>query len=268
MTLGTTDSTQSRNGYSEVNGIKMYYEMHGDSGEYLVLIHGGGSTINTTFGKILPLLAKNFRVIAMELQAHGRTGDRNAPESFEQDADDVAMLLKNLGIQKALLLGFSNGGNTAMQVTMRHPDIVNRLIIASSFYKRNGMMPGFFEGMAGATLDVMPQALKDAFLKVNPDSNKLLNMFNKDKQRMLDFKDWADDALRSIKVPTLIISGDKDVMVSEHAVAMSRLIPNSRLVILPAYHGEYMGVAESPDPGMATIEVTSSLIEGFLNKLQ
>src|SRR5215510_12061102 len=110
--------------YANVNGIKMYYEIHGE-GKPLVLIHGGGSTIQSTFGKILPLLAQHYKVIAVELQAHGRTHDRDTPETFEQDANDVAALLQYLQIKKAHLLGFSNGGQTAMRAAITHPAIVD-----------------------------------------------------------------------------------------------------------------------------------------------
>jgi pimeloyl-ACP methyl ester carboxylesterase len=254
-----------KNSYADVNNIKMYYEIHG-RGEPVVLIHGGGSTINTSFEKILPMLAKDYQVIVMDLQAHGRTGDRNAPESFEQDANDVAALLRNLHIDKASFLGFSNGGNTAMQMAFRHPELVKKLILASTFYKREGLPSGFFEGMKQATLDVMPEALKNAFLKINPDKNKLLNMFNKDRERMLNFKDWKDEMLQSIKVPTLIINGDRDVILNEHTVKMSKLISNSRLMILPAEHGAYIGAAESPVIGNKIIEMTVEVIKDFLNE--
>ena len=260
------DTSYFKSGYSNVNGIKMYYEVHGDKGEFLVLIHGGGSTIGTSFGKILPMLAKDHQVIAVELQAHGHTGDRNSPESFEQDADDVAALLHNLNIPKASFLGFSNGGNTAMQIAFRHPEIVNKLILASTFYKREAFPHGFFEGMKQATIKDMPEALRNAFLKINPDSNSLLTMFNKDRERMVQFKDWKDETISSIKAPTLIIDGDHDVISPEHAIAMSRLIVNSRLMILPATHGSYMGAAESPEPGSKMPEMTVEIIEEFLNK--
>lgn len=253
-----------KSGYAPVNGIKMYYEIHGDKGDVLVLIHGGGSTIGTSFGRILPLLATEFQVVAVETQAHGHTTDRDAPESFEQDADDVAALMRFLQIPKASIFGFSNGGNDAMQITLRHPEVVDKLILASSFYKREGMIPGFFDGMKQATLDVMPQSLKEAFLKINPDSSRLMAMFTKDRDRMLRFTDWSDNALRSIKVPTLIINGDRDVVLTSHAVAMSGLIKNSRLIILPAAHGEYMGTAEAPDPGNKRIEMTAEMIKDFL----
>ncbi len=253
-------------GYSDVNGISMYYEMHGNSGEYLVLIHGGGSTIGTTFGTILPMLAKDFKVIAVELQGHGHTSDRNAPESFEQDADDVAALMKNLKIPRASIFGFSNGGNTAMQIAIRYPDIVNKLILASTFYKREGFPPGFYDGMKNATLNDMPQSLKKAFLDITPDSGKLLTMFNKDRERMVQFKDWSDEVVGSITAPTLIIAGDHDVVSSQHTIALSSVIKNSRLMIIPAMHGEYIGVAEIPNPNNKMPEMTVGIIKEFLKK--
>src|ERR1700755_2353527 len=101
--------------FSEVNGLNMYYEIHGE-GKPLVLIHGGGSTIYSTFRTTLPMLAKHYKIIAVELQAHGHTSDRDAPESFAQDADDVAALLHQLNITKAYIFGFSNGGSTTLQI--------------------------------------------------------------------------------------------------------------------------------------------------------
>src|SRR4051794_13125046 len=114
------DTTNYPSGYSEVNGLNMYYEIHG-KGEPLVLIHGGGSTIETSFGRIIPTLTKHRQIIAVELQAHGRTNDRNTELSFEQDADDVVGLLENLTIGKADFLGFSNGGSTVIEILLRHP---------------------------------------------------------------------------------------------------------------------------------------------------
>lgn len=117
ITMGTMGF---KSGYSEVNGLKMYYEIYGQ-GKPLILIHGGGSTIQSNFEKVIPLFAKNRQVIAVELQAHGRTSDREADLSFEQDADDIAALLKNLSINKADFFGFSNGGTTTLQIAIRHP---------------------------------------------------------------------------------------------------------------------------------------------------
>jgi pimeloyl-ACP methyl ester carboxylesterase len=107
---------------------------------------GVGSTIQTSFEKVIPLLAKNRMVLAMELQAHGRTSDRDADLTFEQDADDVATLLKNLAIDEADIFGFSNGGTTALQLAIRHPQLVDKLILGSALAKRNGV-PDWFWGL-------------------------------------------------------------------------------------------------------------------------
>ena len=151
-----------KSGYCEVNGLKMYYEVYGE-GKPLVLIHGGGSTIQTTFGNLIPLLATSRQVVAMDLQAHGRTGDRPTALSFEQDADDIAALLNNLNITKADFLGYSNGGHTLIEMGLRHPAMINKMVIASAFYQRSAVVAQFWEGFDSATIDVMPQSLKDGF---------------------------------------------------------------------------------------------------------
>jgi pimeloyl-ACP methyl ester carboxylesterase len=259
-----TDTISTGN-YATVNGLKMYYEIHGN-GKPLVLIHGGGSTIETTFGNILPLLAQHYKIIAVEMQAHGHTSDRNAPETFEQDADDIASLLQHLNISKASIFGFSNGGSTAMQVAIRHPEVVNKLVIASALYKREGMMPGFFDMMKNASLENMPQPLKDAFLKINPDTSVLRNMHDKDANRMIAFKDWKDSDLQSIKAPVLVISSDKDVVLPEHALKISRLIPNAELILLPGVHGAFLGEVCTAVPNSKLPGITVALVQEFLDK--
>jgi pimeloyl-ACP methyl ester carboxylesterase len=253
-------------GYAPVNGINMYYEIHGEGDIPLVLIHGGGSTIETSFGILLPLLAPNHKVIAVELQGHGRTSDRNTPESFEQDADDVAALLKHLKVAKANIIGFSNGGTTTLQFAMRHPQLTNKLVVMSGAYKREGFITSFFDFMQTAAFETMPQPLKDAYLKVNPNKEGLLNMFNKDKQRMIDFKDINDDAIRGIKAPALFMVADKDVISVEHTPAMSRLIDGASLVVLPGMHGQFFGEMGSPGDGNNAPKATATLIEEFLRR--
>jgi pimeloyl-ACP methyl ester carboxylesterase len=234
-------------GYSDVNGLSMYYEIYGE-GKPLVLIHGGGSTIETSFGNIIPLLASDRKLIGVELQAHGHTNDRDADLSFEQDADDVAALLLNLNLSKADFLGFSNGAHTAIELTLRHPQLVNRLILASTFTRRNAAPAGFWAGFEGATLDMMPSVLIEGYLKANNNEAGLLNMFNKDVHRMKNFKGWTNEQIKSIQFPTLIISGNQDVAPVEHAVEIHRLISNSQLAIFPGGHGTYLGTMESlPD---------------------
>ena len=251
-------------GYAAVNGIKMYYEIHG-TGRSLILIHGGGSTIQTSFGNVIPSLSKKYKVIAVELQAHGHTSDRNAPESFEQDADDIAELLNQLNIDSAYIFGFSNGGNTAIQLAIRHPEKAGKLILASTFYKKEGLYSDFWKGMNNATFQDMPQVYKDAFIKINNNQEALLNMFNKDADRMKTFKNWSDDDIKSIKVPVLIVIGDQDIVRPEHAVEMYRLFPHARLLILPGRHGEYLGEIMFAQRNKFHPDIIVSLVENFLS---
>jgi pimeloyl-ACP methyl ester carboxylesterase len=254
-------------GHAPVNGITMYYEIYGEGTMPLVLIHGGGSTIESTFGNILPMLSAKGKVIAVELQAHGRTSDRDAPESFAQDADDVAALLNYLKLDKANIMGFSNGGSTTMQIAIRHSEVVNKIIVIAGATKRSGFIAGFFEYMPNATIADMPAFLKKDFLKVTPDEAKLQIMFEKDKQRMVTFKDWNDDDLRGIKAPALFMAGDHDVMTVEHTAEMARLVPGAQLIILPGNHGALIGEGEADTARDRTlIGVSVTLIGEFLNE--
>ena len=251
-------------GQAAVNGISMYYEIHGSGAMPLVLLHGGGSTIETSFGELLPLLSAHRKVIAIELQAHGRTSDREAPETFTQDADDVAALLTYLNIARVNILGFSNGGTTTLQMAIRYPQLVNKMVIVSGAYQRDGFMDGFFDGFANATLANMPAALQAAFLKVTPDENKLQNMFDKDVARMVNFTDIPDADIGAIKTPALIMSAHRDVVTVEHNLKMAQLIPGAQLVILPGLHGQFIGEMGMAVPGSTLPGVTATLVTEFL----
>ena len=262
------DNLAFKSGYSEVNGLKMYYEIYGE-GKPLVLIHGGGSTIQTTFGRVIPSLAKHRQLIAVELQAHGRTSDRDSELSFEQDADDVAALLKNLNILKADIFGFSNGGTTALQIAIRHPELVDKLVAASALCKRNGVPSQFWDFMEQARLENMPEQLKEGYKKVASDTSGLQFMHDKDAKRMVNFKDIPDEKIKSIKAPTLIIIGDKDVITPEHAIEMHHLIANSELAIIPGGHGEYMGEITTLKPNYKERDFAAvPMIESFLDKTE
>jgi len=255
-------------GYAPVNGLQMYYEIYGEGDMPLVLIHGGGSTIESTFANVIPLF--HGKLIAAEMQAHGRTSDRNAPESFEQDADDIAALLKYLKIPKANFFGFSNGATTTLQIAIRHPEIVNKIVALAGADKRDRFPAGFFEGFEGATIDKLPPLLRDAFLRVNPDTARLHVMFNRDVERMKNFPDIPDEKMKSIKVPILLMTGDQDVISPEATMKMHRLIPASRLLILPGPHGACIGAVEAGPiyPGQKEnnqASATVALIEEFLN---
>ncbi|MCD2421823.1 alpha/beta hydrolase [Niabella pedocola] len=242
------DSIPCKAGYARVNGIQMYYEIYG-KGAPLVLLHGGGSTIQTTFGRVIPLLAQHRQLICVELQAHGRTEDRDTGLSFDQDADDVAALLHNLSIKKADFFGFSNGGNTALKIAIRYPQLCRKVIAGSVLLKRNGTAPQFWEAMQHARFEQMPQPYKDAFLQVTPDTAKLRNLFQRCANRMKTFTDFSDAAIRSIRAPVLFINGDADVGSPEHITAMAKLVPNGQATIIPGGHGAYIGERVASPPG-------------------
>ncbi|WP_214653028.1 alpha/beta fold hydrolase [Mucilaginibacter segetis] len=256
-----------KNGYTEVNGLKMYYEVYG-TGKPLVLIHGGGSTIETSFGRIIPLLAKTRQIIAMELQAHGHTNDRQTDLSFGQNADDIAVLLNDLKISNADFLGYSNGGHTLIEIALRFPHVINKMILASTFYKRDAAPPQFWEGFDHVTINNMPEVLQKGYLKANNSEEGLINMFNKDVKLLKGFTDWSDAQMRSIKAPALVINATQDVGSVEHAVKMYRMIPNCELVILPGTHGEFLGTAEAISNGTWNQEYSIQIIEEFLDRNQ
>lgn len=239
---------------------QLYYEIHGapdPARPPLVLLHGGGDTITTSFGAILPELAKHRRVIAFEQRGYGHSADiAGRPFSFEQSADDTAELLDELRIAQADLFGFSNGGTIAVQVALRHPKMVRRLVLASAPLQRSGMIDGFFDGMEHATIDNMPKELKDAYLAVAPHPEQLQTMFEKSRDRMRFMKDIPDDAIRGITAPALLVMGDSDVVKVEHGAQIKRLLPHAQLAVLPAT--DHMAVT-------SRVAALVPMIEAFLN---
>ena len=263
--IAASAAEQGRGAYADINGIRMYYETYGpERGVPLVLLHGGGSTIDVTWGRILPFLARDRRVIAVEEQAHGRTSDRNAPVRFETSADDIAALLQHLKIEQADVFGFSNGASVGLQVAIRHAQAVRRLVFASSFTKKEGAQPQLWELIRTADISNMPQPLQDAFLKVNADPVKLKTMHDKDAERMRHFTDVPDADLRAIRAPTLILLGDHDIVKPEHALALTHAIPNARLMILVGGHGDYLGEAIMTQRVTRAPELTAGFVEEFL----
>jgi len=252
----STNLTSAQNGkYAEVNGLHMYYEEYG-KGTPLVLIHGGASTVQTSYGRLIPELSKTHRIIGVEMQAHGHSDNRDGrPISFEQDAADVVELLRQLHIEKADFFGFSNGGTTALEIAIYHPALVNRLIFASSMYKRSDCATAFWQGFGNALFEDMPEVYKKVFLSINPDPASLKIMFDQCVQRMQKFTDIPDSSVQGVRARTLIILGDHDVPLVEGALAMSRLMPHANLAVFPGGHGQYMGEIagwkEQDDPPVA-----------------
>jgi pimeloyl-ACP methyl ester carboxylesterase len=253
-----------RSGYAPVNGLRMYYEIHGaprkDAQPPLVLLHGGGSTIETSFAQLLPKLASDRQVIAFEQQGHGRTADiLDRPFSFERSADDAVALLDYLKIERADFYGFSNGGTIVLEIGRRHPERVRKLIAASAAVKKDGFPPEFWEGMRHATLQSMPAELREAYVRVAPHPEQLQSFHDKSVRRMLEFKDWSPQEVAAIAAPTLIIVGDHDVVRPEHAVELFRLLPHAQLAILP--NTDHATIMESPERALWQC----TIIEAFLS---
>ncbi|ACG72851.1 alpha/beta hydrolase fold [Anaeromyxobacter sp. K] len=249
-------------GHAPVNGLRIYYEIHGPAGAKgppLVLLHGGGSSIDTSFASLLPALARHRRVIAFDQQGHGRTADLpDRPFTFEQSADDAAALLRHLGVARADLLGFSNGGTIALRVAVRHPALVRRLVVASTLVRRDGLAPQAWEAIRRGRLEDMPVELRQAYLAVAPHPDQLASFHAKSARRMLEFRDWPDAEVRSITVPVLVVAGDRDAVLPEHAVALTRMLPDARLAVLPAT--DHDGVVRR------RVEWLGPMIEAFLDE--
>src|SRR5450759_260288 len=233
--------------YAFVNGLKMYYEVRGPlRGRPVVFLHGAFSNIESDFGKILPTIAKTRQVIAIEQQGHGRTADIDRPLSYEQMADDVAELLRQLRITNADFVGYSMGGGIGMYMAIRHPELVHKLVFAGgASFGPDGFYPDLLEGEKKMT----PEALAGtpwlkAYMRIAPNRGDWPKLVEKIKDLDVNWRGLSEDQVRSIKAPTLLIVGDADVVRPEHVVQMFRLLgggvpgdlvglPRSRLAVLP-----------------------------------
>ncbi|MCW3463449.1 alpha/beta fold hydrolase [Chitinophaga nivalis] len=236
--------TPKKTGYAPVNGLKMYYEIQGE-GRPIVLIHGSYMTIDMNYGALIPELAKTHQVIALEMQGHGRTADIDRPFSFPALADDVAALLQYLKVDSADVLGYSLGATVALQLTLRHPALVRKLVFISSAYKYDGWSKEareIFAKMDPAFLESTP--LKTAYDQLAPDKSHWKTFVTK----MIKFDEQPYDLgaanIKAIKSPVLMISGDNDGVDLHHITDMYRLLgggvfgdmaglPASRLAIIP-----------------------------------
>jgi pimeloyl-ACP methyl ester carboxylesterase len=242
---------QTKTGYAQLNGIKMYYEVHG-AGKPLVLLHGAFNTINTAFGQIIPALSKTRQVIAVELQGHGRTQDIDRPFSFETMADDVAALLKFLKTDSADIFGYSMGGGVAQQIAIRHPEVVRRLIITSSVYKYEGWSPETRAILPMLTPEMFePTPIKQEYDKLAPDPKHWKEFINKMKKFVTTTYDFGADKIKAIKSPTLIITADGDGVLPEHAVEMYRLRGGGYMVDFGPIHAAQLAIL----PGSSHISV-------------
>ena len=231
--------------YVNVNGLQMYYEIHG-AGRPLVLLHGAFSAIGTSFGKLLRGLSKNRQVIAFELQAHGRTADIDRPLTIEGMADDVAEALKLLRVEQADIFGYSMGADVALHLIIRHPEAVRKLVLASATYNLSGVHPGLMEGFGEMKPEMMyGSPWHEEYIRIAPHPEHFNRLFEKKTQMDRQLQDIPAETIRAIKAPVLLVIGDSDLVRPEHAVEMFRLLgggvfgdtpiglPNSQLAVLP-----------------------------------
>jgi pimeloyl-ACP methyl ester carboxylesterase len=230
--------------YAQINGLSMYYEVHG-TGRPLVLLHGNLSTIDVDFGGMIPGFAKTRQVIAVEQQAHGHTADIDRPLTIENWTGDTAALLRQLGVENADVFGYSSGSEVAIQMTVDHPELVRKLILASASYKLDGVHPGLLDGIQ----DLQPEHLagspfEQAYASVAPRPEDWPVLVEKIKEMDRDIPEWPAETIKNLGKPTLLVFGDSDIVRPEHAVEFFRLLgggvagdiaglPDSRLAILP-----------------------------------
>ncbi len=214
----TRRSVQS--GYAPVSGLNMYYEIHG-TGEPLLLLHGGVGGIDM-FGPNLAALAQHRRVIAVDFQGHGRTADINRPLRSEWMADDMAALFKYLGIDKAAVVGNSLGGGIALQLAIRHPELVSRLVLVSTVFRQDGWYPEIQAAFAHmgpqAAQGMKASPLAQLYPTVNWDV-----LFSKIGELETREYDWSKD-VAALKVPTLLVFADADSIQPAHILEFYRLL--------------------------------------------
>jgi len=262
----SADPVKGKGHYADVNGIKLYYEIQG-SGKPLVLLHGGLGAIEM-FGPNLAALAKGRQVIGVDLQGHGRTADIDRPLSVQFMADDIAALIKHLGLQSADIMGYSLGGGVALQTAIRHPEVVNKLVVVSTPFRRNGFYPDILaqqgQVTAAAAEQMKQTPMYQMYASLAPRPQDWARLLGKIGDAMkVDFD--LTDQIKGIKARTLIVAGDADIFPPAHAVEMFALLgggqrdagwdgsgrPKSRLAILPGVTHYTMGT----EPAMAAVAI-------------
>ena len=251
-----------------VNGVKIYYELHGpkDKRPPLILLHGGVGGIEM-FGPNLPALAQKHHVIALDLEGHGRSGDADRPLRYETMADNVAALMNELGVTEADIIGYSLGGGVALQTAFRHPELVRKLVVVSSPFRRDGFYPeilAIFDQMTGAAGAGMKHS---PLAKMYPDRD-WERLFTKLGDLQRQKFDWSADVVK-LRAHTLLVFADADTYRPEHMIEFYKLLgggqrdagldgslrPKNQLAIIPNTT-HYTVLASS---------TTAPLIEAFVD---
>jgi pimeloyl-ACP methyl ester carboxylesterase len=219
--------------YASVNGLRMYYEVHGE-GNPLLLLHGGATSIET-FTHQIPFFAREFQVIAPEQMGHGRTADIPERDFHYHDmAEDTVELMNHLGIADAFIVGWSDGGILGLDIAIHHPERVRKLACSGAVSRVDGLEPESLDWLGNATPADWPKSFREAYERLSPDGPshwplviaRIVKMFRSEPS-------FTSEQIASIKAPTLLIVGDHDMVRPEHAVEMFRLIPGAELSVVP-----------------------------------
>ena len=236
-------------GYADVNGLRLYHEVAGE-GFPLVLLHGGMLTIDLNYADLIPGLVDRHRVVAVELQGHGRTADIDREITPAASASDVVALLDHLGIDRAHILGHSMGAATALELAVRHGSRVRSVVAASASVRRAGLHEDLTDPARQAASTRMPtqrdfEDFRDAYRRLSPHPEHFEDFLALLSASQADTEGWSDDELAGITAPTLLVLGDRDFTTVEHGALMQQLIPGSQLAVLP--DTTHMEVTRKPD---------------------
>ncbi|MDQ3028443.1 MAG: alpha/beta hydrolase [Actinomycetota bacterium] len=232
-------------GYALVNGLQMYYEIHGSGGTPLLLLHGGLFNIDLQFGNVLPALAQTRQVIAADFQGHGRTGDIDRPLTSAYLASDVVGLLQHLGAPQVDVFGFSVGGAVVLHLAIKHPGLLRKLIVSSASFHPHGDRSENAEAVGEMTVDMIAGTpMEQDYLAKSPNPHRLQDLLDRLGTFDEGFTGWSDAEIKGIAAPTLITVGDCDMVTLEHAVRFLRLrggdvngdfvgVPASQLAVFP-----------------------------------
>jgi pimeloyl-ACP methyl ester carboxylesterase len=246
-----------KTGYAPVNGLQMYYEVHGSGGTPLLLLHGGFFNIDLQFGELLPSLAASRQVIAADFQGHGRTNDIDRPLTSADLASDVVSLLQHLGVARADVFGFSVGGGVALHLAIRHPELVRKLIVSSASFHPDGDRAENSEAVGAMTVDMVAGTpMEQEYRAKSPHPDRLQDLLDKLGTFDQGFTGWSDADISGIAAPTLITVGDCDAVYLNHMVRFLQLrggdvngdfagVPSSQLAVFPGTT-HFFGLARTP----------------------
>jgi pimeloyl-ACP methyl ester carboxylesterase len=260
--------TAPQTGYAPVNGLRMYYEIHGAGGIPLLLLHGGLFSIDLQFGQLIPGLAATRQVIAADFQGHGRTGDIDRPLTSAGLASDVVGLLRHLDIARADVFGFSVGGAVALHLAITRPELVRKLVVSSVSFHPDGDRAENSEAVEALRVDAIAGTpMEREYRAKSPNPDKLQELLDKLGRFDAGFTGWADADIQAMAAPTLLTVGDCDAVRLDHMVRFLRLrggdvngdfvgVPASQLAVFPGTTHFY---------GLAKTELVLAVVLPFLD---